>query len=60
MELEGHANPPLGASCDPEDILEYAAKMRTLQMKIYEKAKNIDAAQKKDKFYYDKNTQIQG
>ena len=41
-------------SWDPEELLQYAAKMGELRKNIYDKAKrNIDAAQKKDKFYYD-------
>ncbi len=40
---------------DTEDILEHAAKMGELRKTIYDKAKrNLDAAQKKDKFYYDR------
>ena len=39
---------------DPDEILQYAARMGELRKNIYDKAqRNIDAAQKKDKFYYD-------
>ena len=44
----------LNISWDPEEIIQYAEKMGELRKNIYDKAKrNIDAAQKKDKFYYD-------
>ena len=39
---------------DPEELLEHAAKMGELKKNIYDKVKkNIDAAQKRDKYYYD-------
>ena len=44
----------LNTTWDPEEIIQYAEKMGELRKNIYDKAKrNIDAAQKKDKFYYD-------
>ena len=43
------------AEWDTEDIVQQAAKMAKLKHKIHAKAKlNIDAAQEKDKMYYDK------
>ena len=40
---------------DPDKLFEHAEMMTALKEKIYEKAKsNIDEAQRKDKFYYDK------
>ena len=46
---------PLNTNWDPAEILEHAAKMGELKESIYNKAKkNIDAAQKRDKYYYDR------
>ena len=43
------------AEWDTEDIVKQAEKMAKLKHKIHAKAKlNIDAAQEKDKMYYDK------
>ena len=40
---------------DPDDIVQHASQMSRVKEAIYSKAKqNIDAAQKKDKEYYDK------
>lgn len=40
---------------NPEQLLQHAKAMFQLKEKIYQRVKtNIDMAQKKDKFYYDK------
>ena len=55
IEMEGKQSVNDENSWDPDDILRDAAAMSNLKEKIYATAKgNIDKAQQKDKYYYDK------